>query len=136
MQRATVSRTGRKNRFEWRRFAAWFGIVALLVQVVLPMGQVFAAESDDPASGNVRIICTAYGLKAIPVDGDTGDNPNDGTSSCPVCQVHALTLLAPAAVSVPVPAVRSAALSPLATNGHRSAWHPALPLPRGPPSTV
>ena len=80
---ATISRKHGRTR----RWAAWVGIIALLLQGLLPLTQAVAAPAGDDAG--FQVICTAYGLKTVSLDGSSGDGEGgDDASSCPVCQIQ------------------------------------------------
>ena len=72
---------------------------ALLLQGLLPAAQAIAAEIEpvDGAFPATQFICTAYGIKHIPVENEDPSPLNGDTSSdtCPLCNVHAAKAFLP-----------------------------------------
>ena len=89
-------------RVHWRRLAARAGIIALLIQVVMPVHGFAAASASD---GRVP-ICTAAGIVWQALDG-APTMPPPGTdragADCPFCLMHGVALVLPARVAAPSP---------------------------------
>lgn len=85
----------RTERHVCRQKAAWLVVLALFVQMLAPFGHALALEVD--GDFNYQIICTATGIKQIPIDADGQPlEPRDAISTCPVCYFHgAPALLVP-----------------------------------------
>jgi hypothetical protein len=144
----TLKAAKRANRPLFRvsaRVSTWFALFALVLQTLLPLGQMLqAAESDDTI-----FICTPNGIVSlsqaslnraaglpIPVNSDT----RHGEANMAACQVCTAGLFGSGLlwpeITGPVPVNDPAILTSL----DLLAWHGqplrgALP-PRGPPATV
>jgi len=121
-----VSSSGRR-----RALGAWLGVIALLLQGLMPVGQAvpFAGAGDRA----FLVLCTGHGTRTLPVEPD-GSGPENRPWSCPVCQANALgdSLVAPASVVVPAPAYTRAFLAPAAGTPYASPiasrfWHARAP---------
>lgn len=120
------------GRTKLRSLAAWLGVFSLLVQLCLPIATAFPVLADNDGFGTVRVICTAYGLKLLPENGnERGDDGAD--SSCPICPVTQASLDIPKETTVPGPNVRTATLWPKESDLRLSGGRPATSFPRGPP---
>lgn len=123
----------RVRRQSLKRFAVWLGVVALLLQVAIPLGQAIPA-----AGGNgFLIVCSAFGAKRIP--DSSSERQRAGGRNCPVCQIMALgALLLPPPHPTASPARHAGAATPLfrpAETPHAAATVRRR-LPRGPPRIV
>ena len=133
MQAVDQHRGGiRKRRFRFA--AAWTAVFALLLQAMLPLGQAVAAPADGDGTG-FQIVCTAYGLQPVPAGGDDGSADGEAYS-CPICQIHAFSLVSPDVAGLPAPAVHGIADDIPAASGPVENRIHAPALPRGPPSIV
>lgn len=123
----------RVHRQPFNRFAAWLGVVALLVQVAIPLGQAVPAAGND----DFLIVCSTIGAKRIPVP--TSERQRAGGSNCPVCQVMALgAQLLPPPHPIAAPARHAVAATPVfhAAETPHAAATVRRRLPRGPPRIV
>lgn len=98
---------------------SWLGILALLVQILLPMAQVAQAAEQARTVGleGAAFICTASGITLIdPSSGKPVAPTRQGAEHCPFChfQVAGMDVLAPEVEGTPCfPSVGGADLLPL-----------------------
>lgn len=129
-----------RHRLNDRRAAvAWWGVLALLVQILVPLGQMVpAAVTGAGADGLPRtlVLCSADGLRGVPLPGAPA-RPVD-TSACVVCLAYATG----AATDIPNTPVQP---FPSAAAGVRidqpavlfaQGLTPGLPRARAPPAVV
>lgn len=70
-----------------RQISAWLAVLALLVQVLLPFGQALALGPSQDIE--YQIICTANGVKQIPINGDGTPIDAQDAAPCPFCFTYA-----------------------------------------------
>ncbi|MBC8267270.1 MAG: DUF2946 domain-containing protein [Rhodospirillaceae bacterium] len=82
-----------------RQVASWLAMFALLMQVLMPFGQALAFDS--PQDIEYQLICTANGIKQIPINGNDAPLPQqDIGPRCPFCTISfAPVLLQPDAIA-------------------------------------
>lgn len=116
--------------------AAWAGVWALLLQIMVPLGQAIPATGADGLPRTL-LICSATQPRSVPGPGSQAPVvPKAG--ACVVCAAHAAGdgAAAPSAVTLPSPpAVPMATLDPL-PSALAGGVMPGLPRPRGPPRLV
>ena len=124
--------TGKMNTAGIKSVAAWLALLALVLQTVVPFGQILqAAEADD-----VIYICTPSGIVAFNPDGPAEENHED-MAECQVCTagLFGSGFLTPE-VSVRLPALQQTSQT---VSSYQiwtdNATSGALP-PRGPPATA
>lgn len=121
-------------------FSAWLALVALLLQVVVPLGQAvpLPAGADSPLRS--LVICTAYGLRGIDQGADArgGASPSAAAAahSCPVCSSLGFCAVPAPAVAAPLPAAAPLAVAAGAAETVRPDRSPASTRARGPPADV
>jgi hypothetical protein len=126
-------------RRQWRRRAGQTALLALLLQLVLPLLTVHQARAE-PGPALPFVICTGGGLVWIDPEGrqpPDGGGPDDGepTQHCPICFSKQLSAALPPTAAAPSESRQHAtsgvgpqhSAPPLA-----AASAPPLP-PRGPP---
>lgn len=121
-----------------RAAAAWWGVLALVVQILVPLGQAVPVVGADGLP-RMLALCSATGPRAVPLPGPAGQpSPSEAQSPCIVCLAYgvgAATLLPASAVPPFPPAGAGQRLdAPAATLAH--GLTPGLPRARGPPGTV
>jgi hypothetical protein len=120
-----------------RRLTAQVAIFALIVQMLLPFGQALAFSSEQ--SIEYQIICTASGIKKIPVDHNNGPVDPTNSTPCSFCLVHLAPVLAvPQVASVIVidEPVEHAVFGLPAQQVQVSIWRSSLRPSRAPPLFV
>ena len=119
-----------------RVLAAWTGLWALLLQIMIPVGQAVPVIGADGLPRTL-IICSAMQPRTIPGPGAETPAPDSGrSSSCAVCLAFATGASTdlPAAVTLPLPPVATAALTPSSATAVHDGLIPGLPRPRAPPA--
>ena len=131
----------------WRRPAAWFALVALLLNVFLPFvplaDSARAAETGAYLSGSqveTIVICTGAGMRVIQIgpDGKPISGNVQGDGFCPQCTVSAgidlprSTLVEPASDTGPV----RGTLVPTYADLPRPSIHATPSVPRAPPLDI
>lgn len=87
-RRIDVWRSTAPRRRQW---TAWLAVFTLLLQFAVPFGQALAF---DPATDiEYQIICTANGVKQIPINADGAPVEAQDTVSCPFCFAYAAPAL-------------------------------------------
>ena len=122
-------------RAHWRRLAARAGMLALLMQVLMPVHG-FAAVS---ASGDRVPICTAAGIVWQSLDGAPGVPPpgaDRGAADCPFCLMHGVALIWPARVTAPSPVFHAVATPRLQPERPSRLLPFHVPPVRGPPAAA
>lgn len=123
------------DRTPSRVLAAWAGLWALLLQIMVPLGQAVPVVGADGLPRTL-VICSATQPRAIPGPAAEAPAPGAERAACAVCLAYAAgagTDL-PAAVVPPRPPATTAALTlPLADAVH-GGMVPGLPRPRAPPA--
>ncbi len=77
-----------RQRLNDRRAAmAWWGLLALLIQVMVPLGQAVPAVGADGLPRSL-VLCSADGLRSVPMPG-SGAPARPDASSCAVCLAYA-----------------------------------------------
>lgn len=117
-----------------RAAAAWWGVLALLVQVLVPLGQAVPVMGADGLPRSL-VLCSAMGARTVPLPG--APSP-EATPSCAVCLAYgsgSATLL-PATPAAPLPpAVAGTRIDqPVAALAH--GLMSGLPRARSPPMVV
>ncbi|CAA7622765.1 DUF2946 family protein [Magnetospirillum sp. UT-4] len=116
------SRTG-------RRWAALLGVLALVVQILLPLSQPRAAWVEE---GLFPPTCSVHLADAAGTDADA-----DGVAPghCPLCQLAAAVAIEPSILVLPFAWPAGVAVPDMAADDRpvRAAFPPSSP-PRGPPS--
>ena len=80
------------RRTTWRDWAASFGMAALLLQVLMPMGYAAPVNgNDDSLSRALQFVCSAY----APIQSPDGNPSNKHPWDCPVCQLSAQAATTP-----------------------------------------
>jgi len=85
--------TPKKNKGAYlpRQWAHKLALVALVVQVLMPLGNALAAEKfkqSGPISANTLALCTQFGIQIKSITPDDGA-PNAKTMwDCPICQLQ------------------------------------------------
>ena len=109
-----------------RKLAHWLAVLALTFQALIPLGQAVTL----PGSAQPLVICSAFGLKTIYVEGGFGDlpplpdepAPAKAKETCVVClSLAAAALQPPGESTLALPAVRAGAT-------------PVLPVAFSPPA--
>jgi Protein of unknown function (DUF2946) len=113
-------------------------IFSIYLQILLPLGQAFAAsQADDDGFSNQIIICTLYGPKLI-YDAQGKEVPPEegGMIECPVCVTYAIgnaALVSSAEIILPIPSaviVKSISVVDVIPGGFTA---PSAYLTRAPP---
>lgn len=121
-----------RTRLEERRAAAaWWGVLALLVQVLVPLGQAVPVVGMDGLPRTL-VLCSATGAGSVPMPGSV---PSDAAKSCAVCLAYGAgsAVALPATPVLPFPpAGAGTCIDPTATD-RAHAQTPGLPLARAPP---
>jgi hypothetical protein len=117
-----------------RAAAAWWGVLALLVQVLVPLGQAVPVMGADGLPRTV-VLCSAAGARSVPLPGAPSSEP---APSCAVCLAYgagSATIL-PATPAVPFPPALAGTRidQPVAALAH--GLMPGLPRARSPPMAV
>lgn len=125
-----------------RRWCAWGGVLAVLIQLAVPLGQgipvpAFAGGSDDNTL--TFFVCTAMGKLIETPEKDVPGAPGDQTApcmSCLVCQIQSLCQkrLSGSAVAVSWFLGLAAFYPKYVHNVRVSGWDPYRHPPRAPPS--
>ena len=115
-----------------RRLGAWVGLIALLLQELMPAAEAWAKT---PADLTFPAACVAHGDESAPANSADPSAPLP-VADCALCLVHcaAVPALATAAGVVPVPSRHGQGLAvPMVASrvGHA---HPDITYPRGPPA--
>lgn len=102
-----LRRRGRGLGFGGQGFGAWLASVALLLQIVVPLGQAVPLPAGTDGLSRTLVVCTAYGPRTMTPDrqeapGRTA-SPSGAAHQCPVCTALGFCGLA-SAVAVPLPA--------------------------------
>lgn len=121
-----------KRTRQVRRLGAWVALMALLLQVLMPAMQAWAAP---PADLTFPPACVAHGDPAGSANG--GDPaPARPFTDCALCLVHcaAVPVLATDASVVPQPSRHGEGLAVPMLAGRVVPAHPDVTYPRGPPS--
>lgn len=74
-----------------RQWAAWVAVCALLIQLVVPFGQALAFDPEQDIE--YQFICTANGIKQIPINTDGSPVDPPANASCPFCFLTAAPAL-------------------------------------------
>lgn len=128
-----------RHRTSWGRgAAARFGLWALFLQILLPLGQGVPLPATGDGLPRHLVICSANGgLRTVPLPGTpASQNSTSAQNGCAVCLAYAagghLTLPPP----LPEPLPRLAALARIDQTAFDLARHQSLELPqaRGPPA--
>ncbi|MFA7429660.1 MAG: DUF2946 family protein [Rhodospirillaceae bacterium] len=117
-----------------RAAAAWWGVLALLVQVLVPLGQVVPVLGADGLPRSL-VLCSATGARSVPLPG--APSP-EAAASCAVCLAYgsgSATLL-PATPAAPFPPALAGTRidQPVAVLAH--GLMAGLPRARAPPMAV
>jgi hypothetical protein len=122
------------------RRAAWLGLLALLLQTLIPFSQAIPAPW--PTRSGALLLCKSFGAaQTVPLslgtESDKRNPPGSHPFQCPVCQLHVtcgVGLPAPAGTAaLLLPARRSPIPAPPTADG-ASATHRHTPAqPRAPP---
>jgi hypothetical protein len=111
--------------------------VALMLQIVVPLGQAVPLPAGSDGFSRTLVVCTAYGPRTMtPDQQDTrgrAASPSGASLSCPVC-----TALGHCGFTVPTATAPLPVAAPLLTVAEPSSSSPAGrrpwgPLARGPP---
>jgi len=86
---ARFGRRIRKTRTFRNVFMAWMVVVALCVQILMPLSSALAF--DVGAGGEFQVICTANGIRTIAIDLDGVPIDPADMLSCPLCVMHAVS---------------------------------------------
>ncbi|MGC2856798.1 hypothetical protein ACM64Y_15100 [Novispirillum sp. DQ9] len=119
---------------ERRAAAAWWGVLALLVQVLVPLGQAVPVIGADGLP-RMLVLCSATPARSVPLPGSL---PSDVAQSCAVCLAYGAGSAAdlPATPALPFPPAGQGACIDLPTTAHASGLTPGLPQARAPPVIV
>ncbi|MBL4613448.1 MAG: hypothetical protein JKY27_01035 [Magnetovibrio sp.] len=126
-----------KALFAHRQLTVWAAAFVLIVQMLLPFGQAVAFDVDQDIE--YQIICTANGIKQIPIDQNGAPIEPVDAVSCSSCVMHVVAaLLAPqvtALISIEEP-VEHASFGLPVEQVQISVWRGSLRPSRAPPLFV
>ena len=117
-----------------RSLAALITIFALIVQMLLPFGQALAFSSDQ--SIEYQIICTANGIKKIPIEQNEAPAQPSDSIPCSTCVVHmSPVLIVPqlASLIIIIEPVEHAVFGLPSQQIQSSVWRSSLRPSRAPP---
>ncbi|MCW8914797.1 MAG: DUF2946 domain-containing protein [Magnetovibrio sp.] len=120
-----------------RRIPAWLAVFTLLAQVLMPFGQALAFAPDQDVE--YQIICTANGVKQIPINADGSPIDAQDARQCPFCFTYsAPSLLQPEVSTIIVDSHADNRVSfAQITSEHRiSIWRGTPQPSRAPPLNV
>lgn len=120
-----------------RVLAAWVGLWALLLQVMVPVGQAVPIRGADGLPRTL-LICSALQPRTVPGPGSQGSDQRSDPRACAVCMAFATGASSdlPTTVALPPrPAPVTAAFA-RRPDSHAPGRLPGLPQPRGPPPAV
>lgn len=127
-------RSWRITRPPRRLWAAWFAVFALFAQVLVPFGQALAFDANQDIE--YQIICTANGVKQIPIGSDGAPIDVQDTTPCPFCLTYSVpALLQPQMLATPL-TTQNIAFVFIAHPQHTSIWRGTPRPPRAPPLFV
>ncbi|WP_404382835.1 DUF2946 family protein [Caenispirillum salinarum] len=119
-------------------FAVWLASVALLLQIVVPLGQAVPLPVGADGFPRSLVVCTAYGPRAMTPDQQDARgraaSPSGASHSCPVCTALGFCGLDAPVAAAPLPAalpLQVSAESPSSPHADRRPWSR---LARGPPA--
>lgn len=120
-------------------FSTWLALVALLLQVVVPLGQAVPLPAGGDLPLRSLVICTAYGPRmadpAAGTDARGGASPSAAAAhNCPVCSALGFCAVPTPAVAAPLPAAAPLALVAAARETLRADRAPASTRARDPPA--
>lgn len=129
-----------------RHHAAVAGLLALFLQVLVPLGQAVPAGTDAHGLPRSLVVCSANGgLRTISLPGATSPTGNTVTTgmnpvmaACSVCLAYAAGGHLAPPPSVPLPLPQDGHGETILPSALTTASGPAVPLPqpRGPPSEI
>jgi len=119
---------------------AWWGILALLVQVLVPLGQAVPVAGADGLPRSL-VLCSADGLRSVPMPGSTVPARPDApaaASGCSVCLAYATgaTTDIPNTPVQPFPPAAAGVRIDQPTVLLAQGLRPGLPRARSPPAVV
>jgi Protein of unknown function (DUF2946) len=102
-----------RGKAQRRVIAAWFGLIALALQVELPLLVAIEISLANRAAANSAFEICGYGPKAERTHGTSHHPARDGDGLCPICiALHTGSVFtAPATVALPLPSARAIAVS-------------------------
>lgn len=136
----TLSAPTLRHRLNDRRAAmAWWGILALVVQVLVPLGQAVPVAGAVGADGLPRslVLCSADGLRSVPLPG-SGAPARPDASACAVCLAYATGAATdiPNTPAQPFPPAAAGVRIDQPTVLLAQGLMPGLPRARAPPAIV
>lgn len=130
-------KTGPTN-WRGRGVGLWLAGFALLMQMLVPLGQGVFTDSADGGPSHPVVACKVHG-PGQPADGERRGDPGRDSSNCAVCVSYALGRMTQAALSLEVSPPRLAwdlAHDPASEEEARTQAAPAPFHPRAPPLPV
>lgn len=128
-----------RARTQTAGFSAWLALVALLLQVVVPVGQAIPLPAASESPLRTLVICTGTGTRVLDHGADTrgGASPSAAAGqSCPVCTALGLCGLPAPSVAAPLPAAAPITVAAAVRHLSRPDRAPLALRARGPPATV
>lgn len=121
-------------------FGTWLGMVALWLQVVVPLGQAVPLPATADGLARSLVICTAFGPRTMTPDrqeapGRTA-SPSGAAHACPVCTALGCQGLAAPAMAVPLPAGPALRIATGPVSDTVSDRRPLVRHARGPPAAA
>jgi len=120
-----------------RQLTAWVAVVALIVQIFVPLGQALAVDGDQGIE--YQVICTANGFKQIPIDQNGAPIEIEDGVQCAFCLVHSTPALMSPLDSDLVTVFEETdhhTFALLIQHGPANIWRGAPRPSRGPPLSV
>ncbi|MBF0250719.1 MAG: hypothetical protein HQL35_08845 [Alphaproteobacteria bacterium] len=139
MTRPNVIHSDTRGTKPGRPTAAWLVLLSLMVQVLLPFGQALAFEPTPDGEVEYLLICTANGIKQVPLgDGRSPIESRQTVDFCPYCVTHAVSAVLPVAqilLGLPGETGPDRFATPSSID-HAALWRATPPPSRGPPPGV
>lgn len=121
------------------RLASWLGVLALVLQTAIPLGQAIPVSTGFDGLPRTLVICSAQGTRTIPLPhSGAADRQTAQTAACVVCLSHAAGagLDLPATAALPFPPAGGSFVLPHGAAGRAPGIVPGLPQARAPPVFV
>lgn len=129
-----IDRPRHPPRSRVRPAGVWLGVLALVIQTLVPLGLAVPAFGSAAGEGAALVVCQAYGTKAVPAD-VADSTEEDASARCSVCLSYSLGRGAAMASPVVVtpPGARALRVGGPPARAHPGDLVPAAASARAPP---